>query len=86
VILVERAFICVTTEPSSVEKVLKDIKAVKGVEQANMVFGAYDVCFSVKEENLDELKHVLDEKITNLNDVRATLTLFETGQGQFAKL
>jgi DNA-binding Lrp family transcriptional regulator len=75
-----RAFICVTTEPSSVEKVLKEIKSVEGVEQANMVFGAYDVCFIVKHENLNKLEHVLNEKITKLNDVRATLTLFETGQ------
>ena len=77
----ERAFICVTTEPSSVQKVLKEIKAVEGVEEANMVFGAYDVCFSVKEENLDKLKHVLTENISKINDVRATLTLFEAGQG-----
>jgi DNA-binding Lrp family transcriptional regulator len=79
--LMERAFICVTTEPSSVQKVLKEIKAVEGVEQANMVFGAYDVCFSVKEDNLDKLKHVITENISRINDVRATLTLFETAQG-----
>ena len=77
----ERAFICMTTEPSSVQKVLKEIKTVEGVEQANMVFGAYDVCFSVKEENLDKLKHVINENISRINDVRATLTLFETAQG-----
>jgi DNA-binding Lrp family transcriptional regulator len=75
----QRAFICLTTEPSSVEKVLEKIKAVEGVEFANMVFGAYDVCFSLKEENLDKLKNVLTEKITKNNDVRATLTLFESG-------
>jgi DNA-binding Lrp family transcriptional regulator len=79
--LMERAFICVTTEPSSVQKVLKEIKAVEGVEQANMVFGAYDVCFSVKEDNLDKLKHVITENISRINDVRATLTLFETARG-----
>jgi DNA-binding Lrp family transcriptional regulator len=76
----ERAFICVTTEPSSVQKVLKEIKAVEGVKKANMVFGAYDVCFSVEEENLDKLKHVITENIARINDVRATLTLFESGQ------
>ena len=75
---VERAFICVKTEPSSVERVLKNIKAANGVEFANMVFGAYDVCFSVKEENLEKLKE-LTEKITKNNDVRATLTLFGSG-------
>jgi DNA-binding Lrp family transcriptional regulator len=75
---VERAFICVKTEPSSVERVLENIKAANGVEFANMVFGAYDVCFSVKEENLEKLKE-LTEKITKNNDVRATLALFGSG-------
>jgi transcriptional/translational regulatory protein YebC/TACO1 len=74
----ERAFICVKTEPSSVERVLENIKAANGVEFANMVFGAYDVCFGVKEENLEKLK-ALTEKITKNNDVRATLTLFGSG-------
>ena len=75
----QRAFICVKTEPSSVERVLKKIKAVKGVEFANLVFGAYDVCFSVKEENLGKLEE-LAQNITKNNDVRAMLTLFETGR------
>ena len=79
-VLMERAFICVKTEPSSVEKVLEKIKAIDGIEFANMVFGAYDVCFSVKEENMDKLKHVITENISRINDVRATLTLFEAGQ------
>jgi DNA-binding Lrp family transcriptional regulator len=74
-----RAFVCVTTQPASVQKVLEEIKAVKGVEEANMVFGAYDVCFNVKEENLDKLKHILTENIPRINDVRATLTLFMAG-------
>lgn len=74
----ERAFICVKTEPSSVEKVLDKIKAVKGVEFANLVFGAYDVCFSVKDENLEKLKE-LTRNITKNNDVRKTLALYEQG-------
>ena len=61
------------------ERVLDKIKAVKGVEFANLVFGAYDVCFSVKEENLGKLEE-LAQNITKNNDVRAMLTLFETGR------
>jgi DNA-binding Lrp family transcriptional regulator len=73
---VERAFVCVTTSPPSVQRVLEEIKAVEGVESAHMVFGAYDVCFSVKRESLDKLKHILSERIKKINDVRAILTLF----------
>jgi len=81
----QRAFVCVTTKPSSVQQVLGEIKAVEGVEEANIVFGAYDVCFSVKKENLDKLKHVLTEKLTRINDVRATLTLFKVESEQINK-
>jgi DNA-binding Lrp family transcriptional regulator len=73
---VERAFVCVTVNPPAVEKVLEEIKAVEGVESPHMVFGAYDVCFNVKKESLDKLNYVLAEKITRINDVRKTLTLF----------
>lgn len=79
-VLMQRAFICVTTEPSSLEKVLEKIKAIDGVEFANVVFGGYDICFGLKEENLDKLNYVLTENITKNNNVRATLTLFEAGQ------
>ena len=76
----QRALICVTTEPSSLEKLLEKIKAIDGVEFANIVFGGYDICFGLKEENLDKLKNVLSENITKNSNVRATLTLFEKGQ------
>ena len=84
-VLVQRAFVCVTAKPSSVQKVLEEIKAFEGVEEANMVFGAYDVCFSVKKENLDTLKHVLTENVSKINDVRATLTLFKVGPEPITK-
>jgi len=79
-VLMQRAFICVTTEPSSLEKLFEKIKAIDGVEFANVVFGGYDICFGLKEENLDKLKNVLTENITKNNNVRATLTLFEAEQ------
>jgi DNA-binding Lrp family transcriptional regulator len=71
----ERAFVCVTARLPSMQKVVKEIKAVDGVESTYVMDGAYDLCFDVQEDNLDELKYVI-EKITRMNDVRASLTLF----------
>jgi DNA-binding Lrp family transcriptional regulator len=82
-VCVQRAFVCVTIEPPSVQKVLEEIKSVEGVEEANIVFGAYDVCFSVKKENMDKLKHVITENIPRINDVRATLSLIVEEPEQF---
>ena len=71
----ERAFVCVTARPPSVQKVAEEIKAVDGVESTYVMAGAYDLCFDVKKDNLDELKYVI-EKIARMNDVRASLKLF----------
>ena len=75
----ERAFVCVTTKPTSTQKVLEEIKSVDGVESVHAVVGSYDVCFSVKNESLDKLKYILSEKIAKMMEVRATLTLFQAG-------
>lgn len=69
-----------TTEPPSVEKVIEKVKAVEGVEKAEMVFGAYDVCFEVEEENMEKLKHTITRQIPRIDNVRAILTLMLVGQ------
>ncbi len=74
----EKAIVCVTVNPPAVERVLEEIKAINEVESVDMVFGAkYDVCFKVKEENLDRLKRVLSEKIAKISNIRSALVLFE---------
>ena len=70
----ERAFICVSTENSAIPSVLQKIKAVKGVEQVEMVQGDYDVCFKVISETFEELKTTINERIRKIDNVRNTLT------------
>jgi len=69
------AFVCITTEPASMVEVLKEVKAVEGVEEAEMVYGIYDVVAKVKGETMDKLKQIITEHIRRIDKVRTTLTM-----------
>ena len=69
------AFVCITTEPASMVEVLKEIRAVEGVEEAQMVYGIYNVVAKVKAETMDELKQIIIEHIQRIDKVRTTLTM-----------
>ena len=69
------AFVCITTEPASMVEVLKEVKAVEGVEEAKMVYGIYDIVAKVKGETMDKLKQIITEHIRRIDKVRTTLTM-----------
>ena len=67
-------YVLMNTEPSQMESVLEEIKAIKGVEEAYMVYGTYDICAKVKAENPQELKAIV-QKIRSQDNVMNTLSL-----------
>jgi DNA-binding Lrp family transcriptional regulator len=69
------AFVCITTEPDSMVEVLKEIRALEGVEEAQMVYGVYDIVVKVKGETMDKLKHIITENIRRIDKVRTSLTM-----------
>jgi len=69
------AFVCINTEPASIVEVLKEVRAVDGVEEAQMVYGIYDVVAKVKGNTLDILKEIITKRIRKINKVRTTLTM-----------
>jgi DNA-binding Lrp family transcriptional regulator len=70
----EKAFVCVSTDPTSVPNVFQRIKEVEGTEEVEMVYGVYDVCFKVKGKNIDGLKRTINEHIRRMDNIRDTLT------------
>ena len=56
-------------------EVLKKVRAVEGVEEAEMVYGVYDIVAKVKTETSDNLKQVIAFNIRRLDKVRETQTL-----------
>ena len=69
------AFVLINTEPASMPAVLKEVKAVEGVEEAEMVYGVYDIVAKVKTETMFQLKHIIAYKIRALANVHSTQTM-----------
>lgn len=55
--------------------VTKAISAVAGVEEAEMVYGTYDIVVKVKVETMEELKQILVHKIRKIEKVLTTQTI-----------
>jgi DNA-binding Lrp family transcriptional regulator len=70
----EKAFVCVSTEPSSIPRVFQNIKSVEGVKEVEMVYGDYDVCFKVEGETFEGLKKIINDRIRGIDKIRNTLT------------
>jgi DNA-binding Lrp family transcriptional regulator len=67
-------YVLMNTEPSQMENVLEEIKEIKGVKEAYMVYGTYDICAKVGAEKPQELKKIV-QKIRSKDNVLNTLTL-----------
>ena len=61
-------------------EVLKEVRAVEGVEEAQMVYGVYDIVAQVQTETMDQLKHIIAYKIRRLAKVLTTQTLLVVRQ------
>ena len=68
------AFVMINTVPDEVEAVLEDVKEIRGVEKAYMLYGISDIIAEVKGENFEELWTVII-KIRKLHHILSTITL-----------
>ena len=74
------AFVFINTEPASMPEVLKKIKAIEGVKEAEMLYGVFDIAAKVTTETMDQLKHIITYKIRALANVLTTNTLLVVRQ------
>jgi DNA-binding Lrp family transcriptional regulator len=77
---VPTAFVFMTTEPASMPEVLKEVKTVEGVEEAQMVYGVYDIVAEVQTETMDQLKRIIAYKLRRIAKVLTTQTLLVVRQ------
>ena len=68
------AFVCITTEPASMVEVLQKVRAIEGVEQAEMTYGVYDIVVKVKGDTIGKLKKSITS-IRRIDKVQTTLTM-----------
>jgi DNA-binding Lrp family transcriptional regulator len=72
---VTTAFVLINTEIGSEEAVLASLKDIDSVEEANLVYGVYDIVTKVSAPSTEELKNVILTKLRELENVRSTLTM-----------
>ena len=70
-----RAYVLINVESGSEDDVLKELKAVEGVEEAYFSYGVYDLITKIKADTMDKLKEMVTRHIRTLSKVRSTLTL-----------
>lgn len=68
------AYVMINTVPEKVEMVLEDVKEIKGVEEAYIIYGVYDIIAEVKAENDNNLWAIII-KIRKLQHIMSTITL-----------
>ena len=69
------AFVFLTTEASSEGEVLTNLRKLKEVKEAYVVYGIYDIVIKVKANSMGELKDLILSKVRKINRIRSTLTI-----------
>jgi DNA-binding Lrp family transcriptional regulator len=73
-----RAFVLFNVGAGSEDQVLKDAKAIGGVQEAYVSYGVYDLVLKVKADSMDQLKELVTHRLRTIKNVRSTLTLILT--------
>ncbi|MEM4246435.1 MAG: Lrp/AsnC ligand binding domain-containing protein [Candidatus Bathyarchaeia archaeon] len=71
------ACILVKTVPTRIEKVLKDVKRLKGSIKAYVVFGRWDIASFFEVADYHEIRSITST-INSIDGVRSTETLLES--------
>ena len=69
-----KAYVLMNLVTSDLPSTMKQLKAVKGVKNANAVIGPYDCIAELETENMELLGKIVVDKILKVNGVAKTLT------------
>lgn len=69
------AFVLINTEIGYENEILKELKKIKTVKEAHVIYGVYDVIARVEAESMDKLKEAISWNIRRLDKVKSTLTM-----------
>lgn len=74
-IILPAAYILVSTEIGAEDMVLEKISEIKGVLEAYILFGVYDIIIKIRSDSEEELKGNIMEEIRGTEGVSQTITL-----------
>jgi DNA-binding Lrp family transcriptional regulator len=73
-----RAYVLFNVDAGAEEQVLKDAKAIGGVQEAYVSYGVFDLVMKVKADSMEKLKELVTHSLRTIKNVRSTLTLILT--------
>ena len=68
------AFVLVETLSGAEAGVLRSLSRIKGVKEAYVVYGEFDIIARVEVSNVDELRDLVLKRIRGLKNVKGTRT------------
>ena len=69
------AFVLINAQAGHETSVLENVKKIKGVCEAYIVYGVYDIIALVKSKSSDELKLIVSLRIRKLKNILSTISL-----------
>jgi DNA-binding Lrp family transcriptional regulator len=69
------AFVLINSEAGAEKQILNELKRMKEVKEAYVVYGTYDVIVKIEAETMEKLKEIITWKTRRLDNVISTLTM-----------
>lgn len=69
------SLVLIKAETGKERGVEEEVRKIRGVREAHLLFGVYDISVKVECKNLDELTHIVIDEIRQIPGVRETKTL-----------
>jgi DNA-binding Lrp family transcriptional regulator len=69
-----RAFVLINIRTGEVGQVIRQLRGLPGVVEANMTFGPYDAIAIVEGENLNSLGSMISSRIQPIPGITQTMT------------
>ena len=69
------AFVLLNTELGAETAVMKEMKKIVEIKEANTVYGVYDIIARIEADTMEDLKNIISWKVRRLNKVRSTITM-----------
>jgi DNA-binding Lrp family transcriptional regulator len=67
--------VLLNTETGSEADVLRELRKIANIEEAVLVYGAYDIMLRIESSSMNELKQTITWKIRKMDYVTATQTM-----------
>ncbi|MBN1148471.1 MAG: Lrp/AsnC ligand binding domain-containing protein [Anaerolineales bacterium] len=69
-----KAYVLINVRVGSVPEVLRNLRRLDGIQEANMTFGPYDVVAVLQAADVNKLGHLIASKIQPIPGVLETMT------------